>query len=173
MKNDDLNKKPAPRAGPRRLDGYDRKILTCLQRDATMPIAAIAQEVGLSTTPCWHRIQKLEKAGVIRERVALLDPAKVNLGVTVFVAIRTDRHDIDWLEKFSFAVREFPEVIEFYRMAGDMDYLLRVVVPDIAAFDAFYKKLIARVPIYEVTSRFAMEQIKYTTMLPLDQLLVR
>lgn len=173
MKNENLNENTASRSSPRRLDGYDRKILACLQRDATMAIAAIAQEVGLSATPCWHRIQKLEKAGVIRERVALLDPAKVNLGVTVFVAIRTDRHDVDWLDKFSSAVKEFQEVIEIYRMAGDIDYLLRVVVPDIAAFDAFYKKLIARVPIYEVTSRFAMEQIKYTTMLPLDQLLTR
>ncbi len=167
------NKKPQRRTDARVLDSYDRKILACLQQDGTMAIAAIAAEVGLSPTPCWHRIQKMEKAGVIRERVALLDPAKVNVGVTVFVAVRTDSHNTEWLERFSTAVKEFPEVIEFYRMAGDMDYLMKVVVPDIATFDDFYKRLIARVPIYEVTSRFAMEQIKYTTKLPLDHMLTR
>ncbi len=150
------------------LDDMDIKILRILQEDATRPVADIGKEVGLSTTPCWRRIQKLEEAGVIRRRVALLDQAKVNVGVTVIVSIKTDRHAIDWLEKFHAAVSDFPEVVEFYRMAGEIDYLLRVVVPDIAAYDAFYKRLISRIEIAKVSSAFAMEQIKYTTSLPLD-----
>jgi Lrp/AsnC family transcriptional regulator len=150
------------------LDDMDIKILRILQEDATRPVADIGKEVGLSTTPCWRRIQKLEEAGVIRRRVALLDAAKVNVGVTVIVSIKTDRHEIGWLEKFHAAVVDFPEVVEFYRMSGEIDYLLRVVVPDIAAYDAFYKRLIARIEISKVSSAFAMEQIKYTTSLPLD-----
>lgn len=150
------------------LDEMDIKILRILQEDATRPVAEIGKEVGLSTTPCWRRIQKLEEAGVIRRRVALLDPARVNVGVTVIVSIKTDRHEIGWLEKFHAAVVDFPEVVEFYRMSGEIDYLLRVVVPDIAAYDAFYKRLISRIEIAKVSSAFAMEQIKYTTSLPLD-----
>jgi Lrp/AsnC family transcriptional regulator len=150
------------------LDEMDLKILKVLQEDATQPVAEIGKAVGLSTTPCWRRIQKLEEAGVIRKRVALLDPARVNAGVTVFVSIKTDQHAIGWLERFHSAVTEFPEVVEFYRMSGEVDYLLRVVVPDIAAYDAFYKKLIAKIEISKVSSAFAMEQIKYTTSLPLD-----
>jgi Lrp/AsnC family transcriptional regulator len=150
------------------MDQFDRKILSCLQNDATEPVAEIARQVGLSATPCWRRIQKLEAAGVIRKRVALLDGERLNLGVTVFVAVRTNRHDSDWLDTFAAAVAEFPEVVEFYRMSGEMDYLLRVVVPDIAAYDRVYKRLIARVALADVTSSFAMEQIKYTTALPLD-----
>ena len=133
-----------------------------------MSVAEISSRVGLSTTPCWRRIQKLEEAGTIRKRVALLDGEKLNVGVTVFVSVRTDRHDADWLALFAGAVQEFPEVVEFYRMSGDIDYLLRVVVPDIAAYDRFYKRLIERVPLSDVSSSFAMEQIKYTTALPLD-----
>ena len=146
----------------------DIKILRLLQEDCTIPIADIGKRVGLSTTPCWRRVQKLEEAGIIRRRVALLDPAKVNAGVTVFVSIKTDLHSLDWLERFHAAVVDFPEVVELYRMSGDVDYLLRVVVPDIAAYDAFYKKLIARIDISKVSSAFAMEQIKYTTALPLE-----
>jgi Lrp/AsnC family transcriptional regulator len=149
------------------LDTTDRKILALLQADATLPVAAIAERVGLSPTPCWRRIQKLEEAGVIQARVALLDPAKLNVGVTVFVSVRTNQHDLAWLEKFANAVRDFPEVVEFYRMSGDVDYLLRIVVPDIAAYDAVYKRLIARVALSDVSSAFAMETIKYTTALPL------
>ncbi len=118
------------------MDEFDRKILTCLQQDATIPIAEIAELVGLSTSPCWRRIQKLEAEGVIRERVALLDAEKLNVGVTVFVSIRTNQHNMEWAEKFCRAVAEIPEVVEFYRMSGAVDYLLRVVVPDIAAYDA-------------------------------------
>ena len=150
------------------LDDMDLKILRVLQADATRPVAEIGKEVGLSTTPCWRRIQKLEEAGVIQRRVALLDPAKINVGVTVFVSVKTDQHSIDWLERFHAAVVDFPEVVEFYRMSGEVDYLLRVVVPDIAAYDAFYKKMISRIAIAKVSSAFAMEQIKYTTALPLD-----
>ena len=150
------------------MDEFDRKILSCLQKDATEPVAEVARQVGLSATPCWRRIQKLEAAGVIPKRVALLDGERLNLGVTVFVAVRTNRHDSDWLDRFAAAVAEFPEVVEFYRMSGEMDYLLRVVVPDIAAYDRVYKRLIARVALADVTSSFAMEQIKYTTALPLD-----
>jgi Lrp/AsnC family transcriptional regulator len=150
------------------LDQLDRKILSILQVDATLPVATVAERVGLSPTPCWRRIQKLEEAGVIQSRVAVLDPAKLNVGVTVFVSVRTNQHDLAWLEKFAAAVRDFPEVVEFYRMSGDVDYLLRIVVPDIAAYDAVYKRLIARVALSDVSSAFAMESIKYTTALPLN-----
>jgi Lrp/AsnC family transcriptional regulator len=146
----------------------DVKILALLQQDCTRAVAEIGKEVGLSTTPCWRRIQKLEEAGVIRRRVALLDARQVNAGVTVFVQIKTDQHSLDWLERFHAAVIEFPEVVELYRMSGEIDYLMRVAVPDIAAYDAFYKKLIARIEIAKVSSAFAMEQIKYTTELPLE-----
>ena len=150
------------------LDEMDVKILRILQQDCTRSVADIGKEVGLSTTPCWRRIQKLEEAGVIQRRVAILDAPRVNAGVTVFVSIKTDQHSLAWLEHFHAAVVDFPEVVEFYRMSGEVDYLLRVVVPDIAAYDAFYKKLIARIEISKVSSAFAMEQIKYTTALPLD-----
>ncbi len=127
------------------LDEIDRKILNLLQTDATMPVATIAERVGLSTSPCWRRIQKLEEDGIIRARVAVLDPDRLNVGVTVFVAVKTSQHDLGWLERFAAAVRDIPEVVEFYRMSGDIDYLMRVVVPDIAAYDALYKRLIQRV----------------------------
>ena len=149
------------------LDEMDIKILRILQEDCTRPVADIGKEVGLSTTPCWRRIQKLEEAGVVRRRVAVLDPTMVNAGVTVFVSIKTDQHSLVWLEKFHRAVEDFPEVVEFYRMSGDVDYLLRVVVPSIVAYDEFYKRLISRIEIAKVSSAFAMEQIKYTTALPL------
>jgi Lrp/AsnC family transcriptional regulator len=150
------------------MDRLDKKILKLLQEDATLAVADVAKRVGLSTTPCWRRIQKLEEEGIIRRRVAVVDPAKVNLRVTVFVSIRTNSHSNEWLKRFSEVVGDFPEVVEFYRMSGDVDYLLRVVVPDIAAYDAFYKRLIARIEIRDVSSSFAMEQIKYTTEMPLD-----
>ncbi|MBB2970952.1 Lrp/AsnC family transcriptional regulator [Mesorhizobium sp. RMAD-H1] len=150
------------------MDRLDRKILRLLQEDATLAVADVAKKVGLSTTPCWRRIQKLEEDGVIRRRVAILDPVRINARVTVFVAIRTSSHSHEWLKRFSEVVQEFPEVVEFYRMSGDIDYLLRVVVPDIAAYDSFYKRLIAKIDIRDVSSSFAMEQIKYTTELPLD-----
>ncbi len=150
------------------MDAIDRKLLDCLQADATMPLAEIAEHVGLSATPCWRRIQKMEENGIILGRVALLDATKLNVGVTVFLSIKTSQHSREWLEEFANAVVEMPEVAEFYRMSGEVDYQLRVVVPDIAAYDAFYKRLIEKVPLSEVSSSFAMEQIKYTTALPLS-----
>jgi Lrp/AsnC family transcriptional regulator len=150
------------------LDEMDVKILRLLQKDCARSVADIGKEVGLSTTPCWRRIQKLEETGVIERRVAILSPARVNAGVTVFVSVKTDQHSLDWLERFHAAVVDFPEVVEFYRMSGEVDYLLRVVVPDIAAYDDFYKRLISRIEISKVSSAFAMERIKYTTALPLD-----
>ncbi|MEK1889224.1 MAG: Lrp/AsnC family transcriptional regulator [Phyllobacterium sp.] len=150
------------------MDRLDRKILRLLQEDATLAVADVAKKVGLSTTPCWRRIQKLEEDGVIQRRVAILDPVRVNTRVTVFVSIRTGSHSNEWLKRFSEVVQDFPEVVEFYRMSGDVDYLLRVVVPDIAAYDAVYKRLITKIDIRDVSSAFAMEQIKYTTELPLD-----
>ena len=154
------------------MDRLDRKILRLLQEDATLAVADVAKKVGLSTTPCWRRIQKLEEEGVIRRRVAVLDPTRINARVNVFVSIRTNPHSNEWLRRFSEVVQEFPEVVEFYRMSGEVDYLLRVVVPDIAAYDTFYKKLIGKIALNDVSSSFAMEQIKYTTALPLDFALV-
>lgn len=154
------------------MDRLDRKILRLLQEDATLAVADIAKKVGLSTTPCWRRIQKLEEDGVIKRRVAVLDPTKINTRVTVFVSIRTNAHNPEWLRRFSEVISEFPEVVEFYRMSGAVDYLLKVVVPDIAAYDAVYKRLIAKIEISDVSSAFAMEQIKYTTQLPLDYMIL-
>jgi Lrp/AsnC family transcriptional regulator len=150
------------------IDTIDQKILFLLQKDATIPISDLAKEVGLSPSPCWRRIQKLEEEGFIKARVALLDPEKLNVGVTVFVAVRTNQHELAWLEKFAKSVSDFSEVVEFYRMSGDVDYLLRVVVPDIAAYDAFYKRLVDRITLFDVSSSFAMETIKYTTALPVS-----
>ena len=152
------------------LDRLDRRILQILQEDATMPVAEIGRRVGLSTTPCWRRIQKMEEEGVITGRVVLLDPEKVNAKVTAFVAVTTTEHSSDWLKRFADVIRDFPEVVEFYRMAGQVDYLLRVVVPDIDAYDVFYKKLISRIEVGDISTTFAMEQIKYTTALPLNYL---
>ena len=150
------------------MDGFDRKILNCLQRDAAIPLSEIAEQVGLSSTPCWRRVQNLEKAGIIAGRVAILDPAKLNVGVTVFVAVKTGQHSQEWLEAFARHVDSIEEVMEFYRMSGDVDYMLRVVVPDIAGYDAVYKRLIGIGGLSDVSSTFAMERIKYTTALPLN-----
>ncbi len=149
------------------MDAIDRKILAVLQDDAALSVAEIGSRVGLSSTPCWKRIQKLEADGVIQKRVALVDQDRVGLGISVFVSIETGDHSQDWLDRFAKTVTAMPEVMEFYRMAGDVDYMLRVVVPDIAGYDAFYKRLIAVVPLKNVTSRFAMEKIKSTTALPI------
>jgi Lrp/AsnC family transcriptional regulator len=149
------------------MDAIDRKILAVLQKDASLSVAEIGNRVGLSSTPCWKRIQRLEADGVIQRRVAVVDQDKLGLGVTVFVSIATGDHSEDWLRRFAETVSALPEVMEFYRMAGDVDYMLRVVVPDIPGYDAFYKRLIATVPLKNVTSRFAMEKIKSTTELPI------
>jgi Lrp/AsnC family transcriptional regulator len=149
------------------MDAIDRKILGVLQDNAALSVAEIGQRVGLSSTPCWKRIQRLEADGVIQKRVALVDQDKVGLGVSVFVSIETGDHSQEWLSRFAEVVGAMPEVMEFYRMAGDVDYMLRVVVSDIQGYDAFYKRLIGSVPLTNVTSRFAMEKIKSTTMLPI------
>jgi Lrp/AsnC family transcriptional regulator len=149
------------------MDAIDRKILAVVQDNASLSVAEIGQRVGLSSTPCWKRLQRLEADGVITKRVALIDPEKVGLGITVFVSVETGDHSQDWLKNFADVVNAMPEVMEFYRMAGDVDYVLRVVVQDMASYDTFYKKLIATVPLKNVTSRFAMERIKSTTALPL------
>lgn len=149
------------------LDAIDRRILRELQRDATVAIADLAQRVGLSQTPCWKRIKRLTDAGIITQRVALLDRSKLDLGLAVFVSVRTNRHDQAWLDAFAGAAASMPEVVEFYRLSGDTDYLMKVLVRDISAYDAFYKRLIAAVPLSDVSSAFAMEQIKSTTALPI------
>ncbi len=150
------------------MDAIARKILAVLQNDASLSVAEIGNRVGLSSTPCWKRIQRLEADGVIQKRVAVVDQDKLGLGVTVFVSVETEDHSEEWLKTFAQLVGAMPEVLEFYRMAGDVDYMLRVVVPDIAGYDAFYKRLIAAVPLKNVTSRFAMEKIKSTTALPIS-----
>ncbi|MSQ86916.1 MAG: Lrp/AsnC family transcriptional regulator [Alphaproteobacteria bacterium] len=152
------------------LDEKDRKILEILQENALTPVAEIAAKVGLSTTPCWRRIQKLEEEGVIRKRVALLDRHKLNVGVTVFVAVKAKRHAMEWLNEFKRAVETIPEIVEAYRLSGEVDYLLRVVVPDIKAYDEVYKRLIEKVEFTDVSSSFAMEDMKFTTTLPLKYL---
>jgi Lrp/AsnC family transcriptional regulator len=151
-----------------KLDSIDCQLLELLQDNSDRQVAELASEVGLSTTPCWRRIQRLKEAGVITKNVALVDPRKINVGVTVFVSVRTNTHTQNWLDKFRATVSAIPEIVEFYRMSGDVDYLLRVVVPDIAAYDRVYKKLIAGTNLFDVTSSFAMEELKFTTALPLS-----
>nr|WP_307649802.1 Lrp/AsnC family transcriptional regulator [Variovorax boronicumulans] len=153
------------------MDSIDLKILDILQRDAEQQVAQIAEQVGLSATPCWRRIQRMKEAGVITRQVALLDPQKINVGVTVFVSVRTSTHTQEWFDRFTATVDAIAEVVEFYRMSGDVDYLLRVVVPDIAAYDAVYKRLIAGTNLHDVSSSFAMQELKQTTALPLGYVL--
>lgn len=152
------------------LDLIDRKIVAELMRDATRPIAQIADKAGLSQTPCWKRIQKLEASGVLTGRVALADPTKLGFGLTVFVGIEAPDHSSDWREAFAKATSAIPEIMEVYRMAGEIDYLMRVAVPDMLAFDLLYKRLTDAVPIKNVTSHFAMERMKFTTAYPVDTL---
>ena len=140
-----------------------------MQKDASLPVADIARKVGLSVTPCWRRIQKMEEDGIIKGRVALLDGQKIGMGMSVFVGIKTDQHNVDWLEQFAKSISALPQVVEFYRMSGEVDYMLRVVVPDMASYDVFYKKLISTVKLKDVSSSFAMEEIKYTTALPVPE----
>jgi Lrp/AsnC family transcriptional regulator len=149
------------------MDSIDRKILGILQEDASISIGDIARQVNLSQTPCWRRIQKLAETGIITKRVALVDPDAIGLGLTVFVEIESGDHSREWLDRFTAAITEMPEVMEIYRMAGDVDYLLRITVPNMAAVDTFYQRLISMVPLKNVTSRFAMERVKYTTAYPL------
>jgi len=149
------------------LDSFDRKILCALQRDAMLSLAALSDAVGLSQTPCWKRVKRLEADGYIKRRVTLLDAQKLGVGVTVFVELRTNRHDEAWLSEFARTVSDIPEVVEFYRMSGEVDYLLKIVCADIADYDRIYRRLIRETQLYDVSSTFAMEQIKFTTELPL------
>lgn len=151
----------------RGLDDIDRRILRELQNDATLSIADLAGRINLSQTPCWKRIQKLEANGVIERRVAIVNPEALGLGLTVLVAIEAGAHSDDWLRRFTERVAALPEVLDLYRMAGETDYELRVAVPDMKSYDAFYKKLIELAPLRNVTSRFVMERIKSTTNLPI------
>ncbi len=151
------------------LDAADRRILTVLQRDAGLSLAALSEQVGLSPTPCWKRVKRLEASGVISGRVTLLNRDAIGLGVTAFVAIRAGAHDEGWLETFAAGVALIPEVVEFYRMAGEVDYLLKIVCHDIAHYDRIYKRLIKVAPMGDVSSSFAMEQMKFTTELPLSE----
>ena len=153
---------------PFALDDVDRRILHWLQRDSTMAVAELAERAGISASPCWRRVQRLTEAGVIRAKVALLDAGAVNAGVNVFVSVRTNQHKAAWAEAFCACVLDMPEVVGFYRMAGQIDYLLHVVVPGIDAYDDVYKRLIARIELYDVSASFAMEVLKSTTALPLD-----
>ena len=150
----------------RKLDRLDRKILAILQEDASLAIAEVASRVGLSQTPCWRRIQKLRADGIIERTVALVKPEALGLGLTVFMAVEARDHSPEWLDQFTRAVVARPEVVEVHRMAGDIDYMLRVAVEDMAAFDSFYRELIAAVPLKNVSSHFAMERVKSTTAYP-------
>jgi len=149
------------------LDAIDRRILAVLQEDATVPIADLAERVGLSQTPCWKRVKRLQDEGVITRRVALVDREAAGAPLVVFVAVKTSRHDAEWLAQFARGAKALPEVLEFYRISGEVDYLLKVAVADIAAYDRFYKRLIATAPLADVSSSFAMEEIKFTTALPM------
>jgi Lrp/AsnC family transcriptional regulator len=150
------------------LDRIDREILRIIMRDASRSLAEIAGEVGLTPTPCWKRIRRMEEQGVITGRVALVDPVKVGLPISVFVAVETGDHSAEWIGRFADAVASMPEIAECWRLGGDVDYLLRVVVPDMLGYDAFYRRFVAAVPsLRKVTGRFAMERVKGTTALPI------
>lgn len=152
------------------MDEIDREILLLLQEDAALTARELAEHVGLTPTPCWRRVQNLEAAGVITGRVALVDPAAVNLGVTALVQVRTNDHSSDWLTRFQRAIDQLPEIVEAYRTSGEIDYMLRVVVPSIDAYDGFYRRLIELVDLYDVRTIFVMEKMKQTTALPLTYL---
>lgn len=147
-------------AADKELDKTDRDILRLLAMDASLSLADIAVKVGLTPTPCWKRIRRMEQDGIIQRRVAVIDPDKVGLPVSVFVEVETADHSSDWLHRFAEVIEQTPEIVDAWRMSGDVDYLLHVVVADIAAYDGFYRKLIAAVPLRNVSSRFSMERLK-------------
>ncbi|PWJ86501.1 AsnC family transcriptional regulator [Pseudaminobacter salicylatoxidans] len=149
------------------VDDFDKKILCEIQKDASLSVSAIAERVSLSPTPCWRRLQRLEREGFIDGRVTLLNQERVGLELTVFVMIRTNQHNRAWLERFNAAVGKFPEIVEVNRLAGEYDYLLKVITRNNAAYDTFYKNFIDEIELSDVTSCFSMEQIKYSTELPL------
>lgn len=150
------------------MDKFDKNILSLLQKDSSLSVSDIAAQVGLSTTPCWRRIQSMEKSGVIKSRVVLASAEKLNVSLTVFVMIKTNQHNQAWLDNFTETIEEMPEVMAFYRLSGNIDYLLQMVIPDMKAFDICYKRLITKVDFSDISSSFAMEELKSTTRLPLD-----
>ncbi len=149
------------------LDDTDRRLLAALQCDASESIEALGERVGLSRNACWRRLRRLEDEGVLKGRVGVVDPVKVNLGLTVFIAIRTDQHEPQWLARFAEATRAMPEIQGVYRTSGQLDYLIRARVPNVEAYDALYQRLIRQVPLADVSASFVMEEIKETTELPL------
>ncbi len=149
------------------IDETDRRILRALQKDAGQSLEALGEEIGLSRNACWRRIRALEDTGVIRGRVILLDPAKLGLGLSVVMMVRTNAHAPDWLAQFSAATRSMPEITAVYRMTGDLDYMIRARVADMAGYDALYQRLIRKVSLSDVSASFVMEEIKETTRLPL------
>jgi Lrp/AsnC family transcriptional regulator len=152
------------------MDAIDRRILDILQVDCTVPVATIADQVGLSTAPCWRRIKRMEDDGVIQRRVALVDRRKANVPMTLFVSVRTTRHAGQWLEDFRKIITGIPEIVEAWRLTGEVDYLLRIVVPDIDTYDVVYKRLINRLEFADISSAIAMEEMKFTTAIPTDYL---
>lgn len=152
------------------MDNLDRRILDLLQRDAALTAAEIAERIGLTKTPCWRRIERLRESGYIQRTVALLDAKKLRVGTTVFVTLKAPTHSASWFEKLSRAIDKMPEIIELHRMSGDVDYLMRVVVPDINAYDVVYKRLVAELEFLDVSASFVLETIKSTTALPLTYL---
>lgn len=152
------------------IDEIDRKLLTELQRDGTLSVDQLSERVALSRNACWRRVRRLEEAGVITGRVALVDAEKLGLGLSVFILIRTSNHDPEWLQKFRAAVTGFPEIIGVYRMSGDLDYVLRARVADVKAYDRLYQRLIAKVALSDVSASFVMEEIKETTVVPMELL---
>lgn len=150
------------------MDTFDRRILALLQQDASLALEEIGAAIGLSRNAVWRRVKALEEAGTIRARVALVDPEKLGLGLTVFVLIRTRDHAPDWLERFAAATRDLPEILGAYRMTGDLDYLIRARVADVKAYDALYQRLIRRVELADVSASFVMEELKETTVLPVE-----
>lgn len=151
-------------------DEIDQKILAFLQEDCDTPMQAIADQVGLSVNPCWRRIKRMEEAGVIKKRVALVDQIRANVPFTIFIGVSTSHHEIDWLHTFHDLINELPEVVEAYRLTGTVDYILKVVVNDMAAYDDVYKKMISRLAFREVNSMIAMEELKFTTAIPTTHL---
>jgi Lrp/AsnC family transcriptional regulator len=150
------------------MDSKDKRILELLQQNALYTASELADEVGLTTTPCWRRIQKLEEQGYIKARVALLDRQKMNVGITVFVGVRTGQHSRDWMDGFIKAINDTPEIVEAHRLSGDTDYLLRIVVPSIEEYDRLYQRLIRELEFLDLSSSFSMEELKSTTSIPVN-----
>lgn len=155
------------------MDAVDRKILDILQADATVAVATIAEMVGLSTAPCWRRIRRLEEDGVIVRRVALLNRRKTNVPMTVFVSVKAPRHAVEWLQAFRRAIADIPEIVEAWRLTGEADYLLRIVVPDVETYDAVYQRLIGKLEFSDISSAIAMEEMKYTTAIPTNYIVYK